>query len=511
MGNEFFAYAGIAAIGTTVATCWSQFRAFFVRLSTYLVVQIKVSERGGGMGPVALKSYLAANFRKSPFGVRVFGGWSEFVRPRDKRMLVAYEMTEGGNFFWRGWRPVWVSSGGDNNNNQNSGMGSPGGGQLNVSFLRGTFDAEKMVAEAMDLYNARYPDPGGDLESTFDRFTINYVFGRGNRDNKRNGGEEASEAPMGMKSVRAADPEDASLRPLKWRKEDLGPPLSPSKRPTELLVLSPDVQEAVDEAIFWKRSRQFYKDRSIPWKRGWLLHGRPGTGKTSLARAVAQELNMPVWVFDLASLTNEELRDGWRRMANQTPCMALLEDIDGTFDGRTNVAVEGKNREGLTFDALLNCIDGVERIDGILVVVTTNKLEKVDSAIGVLQDDGSSSRPGRIDRIIEMKEPSREGLLVVAKRILDKRPDLWESLADEGFAKKETVCQFQEKCARLALKQRWENFKLTRLRKDFNRQPEVLRNQSISQEVTRQKALLSSTKRAQGLGRALKATFDVDG
>jgi hypothetical protein len=458
ISNETIAYASILAFGTTIVSCWNYVKGFIIRMSTYIVVQTKIHDRGYGIN--AVKLYLNRNFKRSPFGVKTFGGWHDHVRPKNQTLMVAYEITDGNSVYWKGWKPIWVSM------NEN---------KMNISFIRGMFSLEDFMIDAAEGWNSRFPR-SNDSNGPTGRYAVNYVFGRKTSQGK--GGSE-TDAQSGSKAVPMSEEPsgsavDPNTKPLKWKVEDIGPALLPHVRPTELMVLSPEVQEAVDEAIFWKQNKNWYKDRNIPWKRGWLLWGIPGTGKTSLARAVAQELDMPIWVFDLASLTNEELREGWRRMSQFSPCIALLEDIDGTFDGRRNVAVEGKNREGLTFDALLNCIDGVERCDGVLVIVTTNKIDKVDSAIGVRQEDGTSSRPGRIDRVIEMKPPNREGLIRVAKRILDKRPDLWETMADAAFAKGETVCQFQERCCQIALKQKWENFKLRRATGTLKTQPRIM-------------------------------------
>lgn len=473
MKLETMEYASLLAFGGVVMTFWNTLKSYFFRFSTYFVEQITISNSNIAARQ-AMQMYMLKNFRKSPFGGRTYSAWDMFVRPKDRRLLVAYETVEKGNVYWRGWRPIWLSTASATKSSEGPGEGGSSAGGNNgftISFIRKTFDFEKMFGDAVEDFNARWNTPKKEASFTNFRFGINYVFGRG-VDAKRGSGDESSaDAPSQSKALSGSGREhwfDTS-RPIRWKKEQLGEPLLPSKRPTELMILSPEVREAVDEAVFWMNSQEWYKERNIPWKRGWLLWGRPGTGKTSLARSIAQELDLPIWVFDLASLTNEELRNGWRKMSNNAPCMALIEDVDGTFHGRENVAVKGKQREGVTFDCLLNCIDGIERVNGVLVVVTTNHLDKVDQAIGTPMADGSSSRPGRIDRVIEMKEPDRAGLVCVAKRILDKRPDLWESLADEAFAKHETVCQFQEKCSQIALKARWETFKLRRLKPDFKR------------------------------------------
>ena len=73
-----------------------------------------------------------------------------------------------------------------------------------------------------------------------------------------------------------------------------------------------------------------------------------------MIRGIAEDIDLPVYVFDLATLFNNELRAYWREMLTNVPCIALIEDIDAIFKGRQNIA--GGH---LTFDCLLNCLDGI--------------------------------------------------------------------------------------------------------------------------------------------------------
>jgi SpoVK/Ycf46/Vps4 family AAA+-type ATPase len=188
----------------------------------------------------------------------------------------------------------------------------------------------------------------------------------------------------------------------------------------------------------------------IPHKRGWLLYGKPGTGKTSFVRALAQEMDVPIFVYDISTMSNNDFLDRWENALEDTPCIVLFEDIDSVFDGRKNLS---KNPGAMTFDCLLNCIDGIENTDGIFAVVTTNHIEKIDSAIGIPNGDGISTRPGRIDRAIEMKNPDEDGRRKIAKRILENYEHI-EDIIQQGS--NDTGAQFQERCARLALKLFWE-------------------------------------------------------
>ena len=132
-----------------------------------------------------------------------------------------------------------------------------------------------------------------------------------------------------------------------------------------------------------------------------MLYGPPGTGKTALARAFAEDLNMPIYVYNLAEISNHELIRDWGDMQVNVPCIALIEDVDNVFHGRENIArrdnmvqmmmpkkddKDDRSRRDLytplTFDCLLNCLDGVERVDGVFTIITTNDISKVDPALG---------------------------------------------------------------------------------------------------------------------------------
>jgi chaperone BCS1 len=163
-------------------------------------------------------------------------------------------------------------------------------------------------------------------------------------------------------------------------------------RPARLLqsVICEDgiAQSAYSDMKDFLEAATWYADRGIPYRRGYLLYGQPGTGKSSLVMALAGTLKMPVYQV---SLTEQSLTDSTFTLllnAVEPNSVVLLEDVDAAFCDRTS-------REGssLSFSGILNAIDGVAASEARILFMTTNHLEKLDPAL---------IRPGRIDVKFEM-------------------------------------------------------------------------------------------------------------
>lgn len=210
----------------------------------------------------------------------------------------------------------------------------------------------------------------------------------------------------------------------------------PQKLGLHQMVIGQEQQRVIDEVKFWFHSREWYQERTIPWRRGYAFTGPRGTGKTSLIRAIGEELNIPIHVFDIPSMTNKDLRQAWGNATFTVPAIVLLEDLDNVFHGRENVA-QGSL---VTFDCLLNCLDGVEKVDGILIFVTTNHPEKLDSAL--------IGRRGRIDRVVEFTGLDDEGKRQISLRILGRE------FIVEGA---DTPSDYQERCIQEALLERFQD------------------------------------------------------
>lgn len=220
----------------------------------------------------------------------------------------------------------------------------------------------------------------------------------------------------------------------------------------QMMSLRPEQVDLAADISRFLRSREWCEEHGIPWRRGWLIHGNPGTGKTSFVRGIAVEHDIPVHVFDLGSMGNNDLRTAWTEMLRDVPCAALIEDIDavygiegdqGVFDAR---APRG---QAPTFDALLQCIGGISTCDGVLLFVTTNHPERIDHAL---------RRGGRVDMEIEFLAMDREGRIKMASRILGER-DGAAAADDRTLTHSDGVeispADFQERLCRRALAERF--------------------------------------------------------
>ena len=148
-----------------------------------------------------------------------------------------------------------------------------------------------------------------------------------------------------------------------------------------------------DFGSFFQREPWFRKMR-LPFRRGYLLHGPPGNGKSTAIRAMLTSAGLTAYTLRLFDSRTEDVDIDriFERAVNHAPAMILLEDIDRAFP-RT-----GESRSKVSLQQLLNCLDGVATGEGIVTVATANESTILDPAI--------LRRPGRFDRVVHFPNPS---------------------------------------------------------------------------------------------------------
>jgi len=147
----------------------------------------------------------------------------------------------------------------------------------------------------------------------------------------------------------------------------------------------------------WRLSAPWYHDRGIPYRRGYLLHGPPGSGKTSFVTALAGHLDYNICILSLndSGLTDDRLAHALSVAPQQS--LILLEDIDAAFASTRLSPGSEQSYSGVTFSGLLNTLDGVASSEERLLFMTTNHIERLDRAL---------MRPGRVDRVYLLDDAS---------------------------------------------------------------------------------------------------------
>ncbi len=447
--NTPWLFAGGAAAAGLIASGWSYVRSLSQYIMSWLIITITVK----GYQSDAMQLYLRNHFEASKYGPRLYTAWLMRVRSLNRTQLVSMEVIgNGGRLFWQGWRPIWVAkSTKSNGEDVESGVTARDydNNSLTITFPRGLFKADELVADSADFYNRSmvgFDEDGQPQTSQQRRHYVRYIFGTAGKPMGRFQSGSRASSPSSGTDTRAC----RHHRPIAFDFDDLGSEESRSGSPLDDLALNADSLRLVEEARFWRSNEEWYRGRNIPWRRGVLLYGPPGTGKTALIRAIAEDLDLPVFIFDLGSMFNEELQVAWSNMLSEVPCMAVIEDIDAVFHGRENVV--SKEQQSLTFDCFLNCLDGIQRSNGLFLAITTNHPDKIDPALG-RPDQRRSSRPGRIDRAICLGPLEEEARTQIAARILPDRIDQQFRAVYEGEG--DTAAQFQERCAQMALAEFW--------------------------------------------------------
>jgi SpoVK/Ycf46/Vps4 family AAA+-type ATPase len=150
------------------------------------------------------------------------------------------------------------------------------------------------------------------------------------------------------------------------------------------LFLPKDLKEDLRNTVeVFLSSRDFYESHGLPWKRGLLLYGEPGCGKSSIIKTIMSNYNFkPVTIGP--STEPSTLRDAFSYAEEQSPSLLYFEDLDSLL-------------QKVDVSEFLNLMDGISTKNGLLVIATANDISRFKTNI--------TDRPSRFDRKIKVPSP----------------------------------------------------------------------------------------------------------
>ena len=169
------------------------------------------------------------------------------------------------------------------------------------------------------------------------------------------------------------------------------------ERPLESVIL-PDgqIERMLEDIKTFQDRRNWYVQMGVPYRRGYMFSGAPGTGKSSVIAALACKLEMSVYLINLGMVSSDNsLISAFARVPSNA--ILVIEDVDAfsASKKRRRARPVGDDsdepvseQKGVSLSGLLNAIDGIVASEGRIMIMTTNHPDKLDPAL---------IRPGRVD------------------------------------------------------------------------------------------------------------------
>lgn len=192
------------------------------------------------------------------------------------------------------------------------------------------------------------------------------------------------------------------------------------------------IKERISDFVS-EQTRSEYVAHGIPYKLNILLHGSPGVGKTTLIHCLASIYDAMICTLNINSEIQENAFISSFKHLNEFEgtTFLVIEDIDCIFEDRKK---NDGMKNNITMQGLLNCMDGFNNQEGVILILTTNHPNKLDEAL---------IRPGRVDMTIELthldKFQARNMFISIMKNDLHFE-EVWNYIK----AQKVFPCAFQE-------------------------------------------------------------------
>lgn len=195
-------------------------------------------------------------------------------------------------------------------------------------------------------------------------------------------------------------------------------------------------ENLVKKIKYFSDNEKSYKDLGIPWSMGILLHGKPGTGKTSCIKAIASMTQRHIIDIALSKIKTEKelteifynskingveipfskrlyVLDELDLILNKIKDRKIVNNINIDYDNKNKESdqINNKEYEGVTLENLLTILDGTVEYNGCMFVATTNYLELIDKAL---------IRPGRFDICLHLDNANDEIIIQIIKHFASK-------------------------------------------------------------------------------------------
>jgi transitional endoplasmic reticulum ATPase len=208
-----------------------------------------------------------------------------------------------------------------------------------------------------------------------------------------------------------------------------------------------EVKERLKESIEWPLTKpELFEHFGINPPRGILLFGAPGTGKTLIAKAIANEakanfitIKGPELISKWVGQSEKAIREVFKKAKQSSPSIVFLDEFESIAGTRRTASGDGSDVMNRVVNQLLSSMDGVEGMEGVIVVAATNRPEMIDPAL---------LRSGRFERVLHIPPPDTAAMKEILKIHTADMPlgrfklnDLASSLKNYTGADIEAICR----------------------------------------------------------------------
>lgn len=429
--TSMLGFAALGGAATVIIAFWQQVKGFLHKVAHIVLAEVKIHLPDTASD---VTDYLNTHAIRLPALRRGGMGWPMVDKRTKARRRFFVRDRDTQAWLYKG-RPVWFASTTTTATNGVSAGNAPtppSEFSRHLRYIRGTLNTDKLISAAIDWAYQIDKEWAPRLKQRYGLHTASVDGSPADF----TGPDDIRTQRMLYKDPRAAHVFAHSGRTV----HDMAPDHTDCTNLDDMALL-PEHRSIATDLQRFLTMEAWYRERGLSWKRGYLLEGPAGNGKTRFIRSLAYTLDLAVWVLPIGQMSNQTFRAMWHNLTYKGhPCIILLEDIDAVYNGREPVQhpsiftgaspKTGTNGQqttagdpwlntGVSFDVLLNALDGVDPSASYILFITTNRPERVDDALG----GQGKPRPGRVDRIVRFDPPTREGREKIIRRILVDEPE----------------------------------------------------------------------------------------